>query len=74
MNFIELFFSPTSIWSFVLQAGVWFGVCMVIIISTDVANPHRGYSKLKQNLGLFLLFLVMGGGLIVVLFGRQTLG
>ena len=74
MNIIELLFSPTSVWSFILQAAIWFGVCLVIIASTDVAKPQAGYKRMKQNLGFFLLFVVMGGGLIMVLFGRQAIG
>lgn len=62
------FFAVDSIWSIVLRGGVWFAIALVIIISTDVANPSASGS-LKRNLGFFLLFLVLSGGLIYLLFG-----
>jgi len=63
-------FSVDSIWSFVLQAGVWFAVCFVMIANTDVARPERNYKHLKQNLGLMLMFILLSGGLLFILFGR----
>ena len=62
------FFTVDSIWSVVLRGGVWFAIALVIMISTDVANPSAGNS-LKRNLGFFLLFIVVTGGLIYLLFG-----
>ncbi|MBW7955881.1 hypothetical protein H3C66_04060 [Patescibacteria group bacterium] len=62
------FFAVDSIWSIVLRGGVWFAIALVIIISTDVANPSASGS-LKRNLGFFLLFIVLSGGLIYLLFG-----
>lgn len=66
------FFAVDSVWSIVLRAGVWFAIALVIIISTDVANPSASGS-LKRNLGFFLLFLVLSGGLIYLLFGFTAL-
>jgi hypothetical protein len=62
------FFTVDSVWSIVLRGGVWFAIALVIIISTDVANPSSSGS-LKRNLGFFLLFLMLAGGLIYLLFG-----
>jgi len=62
------FFTVDSVWSIVLRGGVWFAIAIVIIISTDVANPS-GSTSLKRNLGFFLLFLLLAGGLIYLLFG-----
>lgn len=62
------FFAVDSVWSVVLRGGVWFAIALVIIISTDVANPS-GSGSLKRNLGFFLLFLMLTGGLIYLLFG-----
>jgi hypothetical protein len=67
---LHALFSVDSIWSFVLQAVIWLVVCLVMIVSTDVARPERNYRKLKQNLGLMLMFIVLSGGLLFVLFGR----
>lgn len=71
-GFIISFFVVDSIWSVVLRGGVWFAIALVIIISTDVANPNASGS-LKRNLGFFLLFLVLSGGLIYLLFGFTTI-
>jgi len=65
------FFSVDSVWSIVLRGGVWFAIAIVIIISTDVTNPSAK-SSLKRNLGFFLLFLMLTGGLIYLLFGFQA--
>lgn len=62
-------FKVDSIWSVVLRAVVWFAIALVIIISTDVANPERSQRNLKTNLGFLLLFLVLSTGLIYLLFG-----
>jgi len=53
----------------VLRGGVWFAIALVIIVSTDVANPSKSAGTLKSNLGFFFLFLLLGGGLIYLLFG-----
>jgi hypothetical protein len=66
---VQSFFVVDSIWSIVFRAGIWFGIATVIIISTDVANPDRSTKTLKTNLGFFLLFLVLSGGLMYLLFG-----
>jgi len=62
------FFVVDSIWSVVLRGGIWFAIALVIVISTDVANPSASGS-LKRNLGFFLLFIFLSGGLIYLLFG-----
>lgn len=62
------FFAVDSVWSVVLRGGVWFAIAIVIIISTDVANPSASNS-LKRNLGFFLLFIMLTAGLIYLLFG-----
>ncbi len=62
-------FQIDSIWSVVLRAGIWFGIGLVVIISTDTANFQSSQSSLKKNLGLFLLFLLLSGGLMYLLFG-----
>jgi hypothetical protein len=68
---VASFFAIDSIWSLVLRGGIWFAIALVIIISTDVANPSSSGS-LKRNLGFFLLFVLLAGGLIYLLFGFHT--
>ncbi|HKY73692.1 MAG TPA: hypothetical protein VJ246_00050 [Patescibacteria group bacterium] len=72
-NLLNALFSVDSIWSFVLQAVIWFVVCFAMIISTDVARPERSYKKLKQSLGLLLMFIFLSGGLLFILFGRSPM-
>jgi len=62
-------FTFDSIWSIVLRGGMWFAIAVVIIISADTVNPDQAGSKLKANLGFFLIFTVLTGGLIYLLFG-----
>ncbi len=62
-------FNVDSVWSIVARAVLWFGVALVIIISTSNPNPNRSMKELKTNLGMFLMFLVLSTGLIYLLFG-----
>jgi hypothetical protein len=68
-DIVRGFFQIDSIWSVILRAGIWLGIGVVVIISTDTANFSTSQSSLKKNLGLFLLFLLLSGGLIYLLFG-----
>jgi hypothetical protein len=52
-----------------LRGGVWFAIALIIIISTDAANPDKSAKNLKSNLGFLFLFLVLSTGLIYLLFG-----
>lgn len=61
-------FAVDSIWSVVLRGAVWLGISLVIIISSDAPNPESSLRNLKSNLGFFLMFLVLSGGLVGLLF------
>lgn len=63
------FFSPESIWSVVLRGVIWFVIAIVIIVSTDNPNPDRAFKNMKSNIGFFLMFLTLSGGLVYLLFG-----
>jgi len=65
-------FAVDSIWSVVLRGLVWLAVSMVIIISTDATNMEESTSSLKKNLGFFLFFLMLSGGLVYMLFGYSV--
>lgn len=65
---LKAIFSVDSIWSVVLRGGIWLAISLVIVISTDNPNPDKSLSNLKSNLGFFLMFLVLTGGLIGLLF------
>ena len=62
-------FAVDSIWSVVTRGLIWLGIALVIIISMDKPDPQQSIKDLKSNLGFFLMFLFLGGGLIYLLFG-----
>jgi hypothetical protein len=66
---VQSLIAVDSIWSVVLRGGLWLLISLVIIVSTDAPNPQRSMRSLKANLGFLLLFLVLSGGLIYMLFG-----
>lgn len=68
-NFLQSIFSVNSSWSIVARASLWFVVALIIIASTDTSGLRQAQSNLRANLGGFLLFLVLCGGLIYLLFG-----
>jgi hypothetical protein len=49
-------------------------IALIIIISTDSPNPEKSLKGLKANLGFFLLFLTLSGGLIFLLFSYAPQG
>lgn len=64
-----LMFAVDSIWSIVLRGAIWFIIALVIIVSADNPNPDASLKNLKSNLGFFLMFIILSGGLIYLLFG-----
>jgi hypothetical protein len=62
-------FAVDSIGSVILRFVIWGVIALTIIISMDVANPEKHMKSFKANLGLTLLFLVLGGVAIWLLFG-----
>lgn len=64
-----LIFSANSMWSVVARAALWVSVAVVILISSDSPNPEQSLKGLKSNLGFFVLFLALSGGLVYLLFG-----
>ncbi|MBP7768759.1 hypothetical protein KA082_02925 [Candidatus Woesebacteria bacterium] len=62
-------FDVTNIWSVILRGIFWLIIAGGIIISTDTPRPDLDSSRLKQNLGFILLFLVLSGTLVYLLFG-----
>jgi len=68
-NIIQALFSVNSIWSVVARGALWFVIATVIIISTDAPNPQESLHNLKSSLGFLVIFLLLSGGLIYLLFG-----
>jgi hypothetical protein len=68
-DLVQKLIAVDSIWSVVLRAGIWGAIALVIIISTDNPDPDRSVKNLRSNLGFLLLFLVVSGTLLYLLFG-----
>lgn len=68
----NLIFRADSIWSIVARGVLWLLVSLLIIISTDQADPEKSIKNLKSNLGFFLFFIFLSGTLIYLLFGYQA--
>lgn len=63
-------FAIDSVGSIFLRGGIWFGIAIVIMASTDQFQRFQDSgTALRTNLGFFLLFLVVGGALMYLLFG-----
>jgi len=62
-------FTVDSIWSVVLRGIVWLIVSVIIIISMDAPDLKTSQHNLKSNLGFFLFFIALTGGLMYLLFG-----
>lgn len=69
---IDSLFAVDSIWSVVLRGVIWTIIALVIIVSTDNANPDKSIKNLKSNLGFFLMFIILSGGLLYLLFGFSS--
>lgn len=69
---ITALFSPNSVWSVVLRGAIWVVVALVIILSSDSHDPEQSLKSLKSNLGFLVIFLVLSGGLVYLLFGYST--
>lgn len=61
--------SVNSVWSIIIRGIIWLIISFIIIIGMDNPNADLASKKLKANLGFFLLFILLSGGLIYLLFG-----
>lgn len=68
-DIIQTLFDPSSIWSVVARGAIWFVIAAVIIVSVDSPNPNQSFRRMKSNLGFLVLFLVLSGTLMYMLFG-----
>lgn len=68
-DLISKAFAVDSVWSVVLRGAIWLIIAIVIIVSMDNPNSDNSSAKLKANLGFFLMFTIVTGGLIYLLFG-----
>lgn len=67
---VVFLFAVDSIGSIFTRAIIWFVIAAVIIVSMDTFSKNREpAANLKSNLGFFLLFLIVGGALLYLLFG-----
>jgi hypothetical protein len=65
--------SVNSIWSIVVRGVIWLMISLIILISMDNPNADLAHKKLKANLGFFLIFMLLSGGLIYLLFGFEEI-
>ena len=68
-SLIETAVNVNSVWSIVLRGAIWLVIALIIIVSVDNPNSQAASKKLKANLGFFLMFMILSGGLIYLLFG-----
>ncbi len=66
-------YAVDNIWSVIFRAVIWFGVSLVIIFSLSNPDMKKTEKILKSNLGFFLMFLLLSGSLIYLLFGFTTI-
>ncbi|NCQ65435.1 MAG: hypothetical protein GW754_01190 [Candidatus Pacebacteria bacterium] len=71
-NILESMFRLDSIWSVVIRAVIWFVVAIVVIVSVDNPNSDKSLKDLRSNLGFLVMFIVLSGGLVYLLFGYQV--
>lgn len=65
-------FAVDSIGSVLLRGGIWLIIALIIIVSCDAVNPDVSHKNLKSNLGFFLMFMILSGVLIYLLFGYSV--
>ena len=57
---LESLVSVDSVWSIILRVGIWMLIVVTIIVSVDTVGSSKSTRNLKSNLGLFLMFVVLG--------------
>ena len=67
-NLIQQAGAVDSIWSIVTRGVIWVIISVIIIISMDNPNADLAQKNLKANLGFFIIFMFLSGGLIYLLF------
>lgn len=68
-NLIQQASAVDSIWSIVTRGVIWVIISLIIIVSMDNPNADLAQKNLKANLGFFIIFMLLSGGLIYLLFG-----
>ncbi len=70
-NLIQQAIAIDSVWSIVTRGVIWVIISVIIIVSMDNPNADVSQKNLKANLGFFIIFMLLSGGLIYLLFGFQ---
>ncbi|NLG06246.1 MAG: hypothetical protein GX559_00930 [Candidatus Pacebacteria bacterium] len=70
-NLIQQAVAIDSVWSIVTRGVIWVIISVIIIVSMDNPNADLAQKNLKANLGFFIIFMLLSGGLIYLLFGFQ---
>lgn len=66
---LTAFLGTNSLGPILLRALLWFAVSIVIIASTDTSDHRRVNRNIKYNLGMLMLFMILCGSLMWMLFG-----
>ncbi|MGD9129015.1 MAG: accessory gene regulator B family protein [Candidatus Woesebacteria bacterium] len=61
-----------SIWSIIIRGIIWLVIAIVILVSVDNPDERMTSEKLKSNLGFLLIFMLVSGGLIYLLFSFNS--
>lgn len=65
-------FAVDSFWSVLFRGLIWLAIAVIIIVSSDNADPEKSLKSMKSNLGFFLMFILLSVGLMYLLFGFTT--
>ncbi len=68
-SLFQTLFAVDSVWSVIVRFVIWGIIAFTIIISVDTVRSDQRNKNLKSNLGLFLLFLILAGIIIWLVFG-----
>ncbi len=71
-KYIEPLFKVDSVWSVIFRFVIWGVIALTIIVSVDAVKFEDGTRNLKANLGLLLLFMILGSVLVYFLFSFST--
>jgi DNA integrity scanning protein DisA with diadenylate cyclase activity len=63
-------FDINNIWWLIIKASIWFIIALMIIVKTDSPNPEKSLKNIKSTLGFFLMFVILSGGVLYVLFNQ----
>ncbi len=67
-SFLSMLLTPTSIWSIIMRGVIWLAASIALLVYLGRSDSNQDFKNLKSNLGFFLMFFTLAGGLIYLLF------